>query len=94
MKGSEKQITWANEILKNINKTYDAAAKMPAPDSVRKVMAAQKASINSAEHAGDIISLFGKINFKGDVREDLPWILAVFKTTVPMTTGQEKILMK
>lgn len=94
MKGSEKQISWANDILANINKTYADAENFPASESTKKVLAAQKQAINAAEYAGDIIDLFGKINFTGDVRHDLPFIVAVFRVVKPNTEGQKKILMK
>ena len=94
MKGSEKQIAWANDILANINKIYAEAENFPAPENVKKALAAQKEAINAAEFAGDIIDLFGSINFNGEVPHDLPFIVSVFRVRVPSTEGQKKILMK
>ena len=50
--------------------------------------------LGDAEYAGDIIDLFKNINFTGDRMEDFRWIMAVYRTSVPMSVGQEKILDK
>lgn len=94
MRGSEKQISWASEIVENLNKTFEATAKMPAPDRVRKQLETMQAAINSADYAGDIINLFKDIHFNGDVRHDLSCIMSVYKIAVPMTDGEKKILAK
>ena len=94
MKGSEKQIAWATEILENINKAFDASEALPASPAHRERLNAMRASINAAEYAGDIIHLFGHIHFNGDVKHDLPFIVSPFKIAVPSTEGEKKILMK
>ena len=76
MKGSVKQIAWATDILENINNAFEAAEAFPASPAHRERLNAMRASINAAEHAGDIIHLFGHIHFNGDVKHDLPFIVS------------------
>lgn len=94
MKGTDKQIAWATDILDNINKTFDAAESLPASPAIKDRMHAMRTSINAAEYAGDIIHLFGYIHFNGDVKHDLPFIISPFKIVSPSTEGEKKILMK
>ena len=94
MKGTEKQISWATKILDNINKTFELSKSFPASPAVKERMAAMLTAINSADYAGDLIHLFGDIQFNGDVKHDLPQIIAQFKVAAPATEGEKKILMK
>ncbi len=51
MKGTDKQIAWATDILDNINKTFDAAEFLPASPAIKDRMHAMRTSINAAEYA-------------------------------------------
>ena len=50
MKGTDKQIAWATDILDNINKTFDAAEFLPASPAIKDRMHAMRTSINAAEY--------------------------------------------
>lgn len=101
LKGSEKQISWATDIRKDINDIFDDTKKyIKAADYATKEQKAQEINylesirkrINSAEYAGDIITLFRDVRRTGNPEDDYPRVLALFNVRVGMTEGQRKIL--
>lgn len=95
MKGSEKQIAWATEIRENIIHAFESSKSgIPAGHPVLAKIDGMIQRLNAAEYAGDIIDLFKDIQFNGDPRHDVPWIMAMYKVCPGMTDGQKAILGK
>lgn len=102
MRGSEKQIAWAEDIKENLLKTYaQFRADMEAKCPDEKIKAANLAGIDArveaikaAEYAGDLIDIFGDIHFTGNVEEDMPEILSVYRVHYANTPGQKAILCR
>ena len=101
LKGSEKQIALAENIKENVESTILFAIEQgkreqgnPKAQAAVSFLTDKLERLNTAEYAGDIIDLFKHINFTGDRMEDFRWIMAVYRTSVPMSVGQEKILDK
>lgn len=101
MKGTEKQIKWASEILGNINKTFDTYKSLcPANCPTKAVADAQIAQISAKQsllnaedaYAGDIIDLFKGIRFTGDWRKDFPEVLSVYRVSNPSTVTAKQLL--
>lgn len=90
MKGTEKQVAWATEIVENINKCFGEGKKHVHPDAVYLLDDMQDA-INNADYAGDIINLFKDIRFR-DAEQAFAEVIAVFRITVPATEGERKII--
>ena len=102
MKGSEKQVRWAEEIKNNVVSSFEKFAEdIKAFDAPEEIKAANIAgckeridALNAAEYAGDIIDLFKDIRFTGSNETDFPKVMAIYNTTRPNTDGQKKILCK
>ena len=102
MKGTDKQIAWAIDIQANVIASFEKFIEdIKAFDAPEEIKAANIAdcqerieALNDAEYAGDIIDLFKDIRFTGDVEKDFPKVVAVYRTTLPNTKGQKKILCK
>ena len=100
LKGSEKQIAWAEEIKYNIRQVFDRAIthfdelQDIRKDEAKTLVRERWGRIYDAKYAGDIIDLFGHIHFSGDAAQDFNKICAVYKTSVPQTEGQKEILGK
>lgn len=102
MKGSEKQVRWAEEIRNNVVSSFEKFIEdIKAFDAPEEIKAANIAgckerieALNDAEYAGDIIDLFKDIRFAGNNEKDFPKVMAVYNTTRPNTDGQKKILCK
>lgn len=100
LKGSEKQIAWAEAIKYNIRQVFDRSiAHFDGLQDIRKdeaktLVRERWGRIYDAKYAGDIIDLFGHIRFSGDAAQDFGKICAVYKTSVPTTEGQKEILGK
>lgn len=100
LKGSEKQIAWAEEIKYNIRQVFDRSiAHFDGLQDIRKdeaktLVRERWGRIYDAKYAGDIIDLFGHIHFSGNAAQDFGKICAVYKTSVPTTEGQKEILGK
>lgn len=103
MKGTEKQITWAANILETVNAIFDDMAAMfnadpnapqAAKDAALKNLEAQRERVNSAEDAGDIIALFRDVKRTDNPMDGASALCAVFRITSPYTDGQRKILGK
>lgn len=101
LKGSEKQIAWAENIIENVTSSILFAIEQskreqgnPRAQAAVSFLTDKLERLDDAEYAGDIIDLFKHINFTGNRMEDFRWIMAVYRTSVPMSVGQEKILDK
>ena len=79
MRGSEKQIKWAEEIRANLIKTYSGAkALMTGKDA--DGMDAAIEILNKCEYAGDIIDMYKGIKFTGELYTDISAIMACHRT--------------
>lgn len=102
MKGSAKQIAWAEEIRANVVSSFDKFIEdIKAFDAPEEVKAANIAgcqerieALNAAEYAGDIIDLFKDIRFTGNVDVDFPKVMAVYRVTKANTPGEKEILRR
>lgn len=102
MKGSEKQVRWAEEIRNNVVSSFEKFIEdIKAFDAPEEIKAANIAgckerieALNAAEYAGDIIDLFKDIRFTGSNETGFPKVMAIYNTTRPNTDGQKKILCK
>ena len=101
MKGSEKQITWATEILVTINAILDDFAKLANSDprATPEMKAAAdhnistvRSAINGAEYAGDIVALFRDVKRTSNTLQNIQTLMSVFKITHPDTKGQKEII--
>lgn len=100
MKGSVKQIAWAEKIQQNVINTLTAAlADMAAADAPKEIkeenireFTKRLEAIKAAEYAGDVIDLFKDVCFYGDVQKDFPQVLAVYQSIVPHPERQRTIL--
>lgn len=92
MKGSEKQLNWANEIIARLDGVMDQIVSN-IPDRYTQEQKAMmsnmidgmRSSIHAAEYAGDVIDLFKDVKTPED-------LMGVWRTTCPNTDGQRKIL--
>lgn len=100
LKGSEKQIAWAEAIKYNIRQVFgQAISHFDELQDIRKheaktLVRERWGRIYEAKRAADIIDLFGHIHFSGDASQDFGKICAVYKTSAPQTEGQKEILGK
>lgn len=102
MKGSEKQIKWANDIVETVTSILTAAREtIVTEEAPADVKAAAVENINTkidairgAEYAADIINLFKGIRKSGDIMADAQNVMAVYNVSVPMSDGEKKILGK
>lgn len=102
MRGTEKQIAWATEITENVVAILEAfAAEMEktAPNTEIKTanlnaIRARIDALKNAEYAGDVINLFKSIKRTGDLRSDIPQVMAIYKVVLASTPGEKKILCK
>lgn len=101
MKGTKKQITWANEILANINAVLDDFLDLANADP--RASAAEKAAgaaridairtaVNGAEYAGDIITLFRDVQHTSDPMQGVQMLWVAFRVKAPETEAQRQIL--
>lgn len=92
MKGTEKQISWANEIMgrlndilgqivENIPDRYNQQQKEILTEKVEQM----RKQINSAEDASDVIDLFKSVKTPED-------LMRTWRIAYPNTAGQHKIL--
>ena len=92
MKGSEKQINWANEIIERLDSVMDSIiANIPSNYNdqqkamMTNIIEGMRGNIHSADYAGDIIDLFKDVKTPED-------LMGMWRVTVPNTPGQHKIL--
>lgn len=102
MKGSAKQIAWAEEIRANVVSSFEKFIEdIKAFDAPEEIKVANIAgcrerieALTSAEYAGDIIDLFKDIRFTGNVEVDFPKVMAVYRVTKANTPGEKEILRR
>lgn len=92
MKGTEKQIIWANEIITRLDGVMDGIiANIPDiyNDQQKAMMSnlieGMRSSIHSADYAGDVIDLFKDVRTPED-------LMGRWRVACPNTEGQHKIL--
>lgn len=102
MKGSEKQIAWANDIIETVTSILTVAREaVETENAPADLKAAAIHNINTkidairgAEYASDIINLFKGIRKTGNAMADAQNVMAVYNVSVPMSNGEKKILGK
>ena len=82
MRGSEKQIRWAEEIKENLIKTYRAVMPL-LPESDRPSMEQAIVKLESIDRAGVIIEAYKGICFCGDPMKDVNKIMACHRNMTP-----------
>lgn len=101
MKGSEKQITWATEILVTVNAILDDFSGLAKSDpratpemlaSADQRIGTIRSAINNAEYASDIIALFRGVKRTSNTLQNIQTLMSVFKITHPATKGQKEII--
>ena len=95
MKGTEKQIAWAQEISERVIKTWEALReeRKDCKDEYDFATARIEA-IKNAEYAGDIINLFEGYKPNGDMQHDVPSLAAIYTINPGDTAGERAILCK
>lgn len=95
MKGTEKQIAWAQEIAERVIKTWKALReeRKDCKDEYDFATARIEA-IENAEYAGDIIDLFKDYRPTGDMEHDVSSLAAIYTINPGDTVGQRTILCK
>ncbi len=102
MKGSEKQIKWAEDIREQMNAVYDKAISLfeaAGNYDGAKVIRQRQAALNSHAESWDIINLFGdtRISGKSDpesVANDFRKLHAVYRVRLPETLTAKKLLLR
>lgn len=82
MRGSDKQIAWAKEIVENLTKTYRAVISM-MPEAERPQLEKAIKKLSSIEQAGIIIEAYKGIRFSGDPAEDIGKVMACHRNMMP-----------
>lgn len=82
MKGSEKQIKWAEDIKANLVKTYKGLIPM-MPEADRPQMEKAIEKLNSIEQAGIIIEAYKAVKFSGDLQKDFMAIMTTHRNMTP-----------
>lgn len=106
MRGTEKQITWATEIINRIVPVLEQASEdfsgfVPATQEQEEakrenIEGIEKRidALKNADYAGDVISLFRSVRVTGNQSEDFSKVLAVYRVSLPCTRGEQEILCK
>lgn len=100
MRGSEKQIRWAEELIETVTsiltKGLDIIESEDAPESNKETarvnIARKIAGIKSAAYAGDVINLFKGIYQTDDPVDDFMTVMAVYRTPCRWSDGEKAIL--
>lgn len=88
MKGTEKQIAWATEIVNNINKVIDYTIEKAVPTfnipqdqkvAGIKKLESLKSSINSQAYAGTVIDHFNTFRCTGDMQADFNSLMSAIR---------------
>lgn len=92
MKGTEKQINWASEIINRLDGVLDQiVTNIPdeCPQEQKDMMSTfveqLRSRIHGADYAGDIIDLFKNVKTTNN-------LMGMWRITRPATPGQHKIL--
>lgn len=95
MRGTEKQIKWAEEIADRVIGTFERLRAERSEDANECAFLDNLiAAVKSADYAGDIIELFKDYKPNGDMNHDAMTLGAIYRVTIPATDGQKKILCK
>lgn len=95
MKGTEKQIAWAQEIAERVIKTWEALREERKDCKNEYDFATVRIeAIKNAEYARDIIDLFKGYKPNGDMQHDVMSLAAIYTTNPGDTAGQRTILCK
>lgn len=102
MKGTEKQIAWATDIINKIvpvmEQTVTDIRNMAGNEEIKAANIAgfekRIAALKEAEYAGDVISVFGDVRMSGNHQQDISKVLAAYRVMLPGTDGMKKILCK
>lgn len=93
MKGTAKQIKWAQDIVVKIVRVFDICVLDGACEESRRLLDSWKSALQDDDvYAGDIIDLFGDIRFSFNQEKDFMEILSVYRIAYPNTEGQKRIL--
>lgn len=100
MRGSEKQIAWATEILSTIRQIENCMLETlqeqmdneKVKQNVRFIQAWVK-RIEAAEYAGDVIELFRDVKYTGNAGKDVSALVSVRRTRIPSTDSGKSLLM-
>lgn len=88
MKGSEKQVKWAEDIKHNLIRVYEGV-KSADPANGAAITAAI-AKLDAIEEAAIIIELYKGIKFTGDMQHDFAAVAACHRT---MTAGERAMVL-
>lgn len=92
MKGTEKQIAWANEIRANVIKSLEFI-KAHSPASVQAEAQKRIDRLNEKNvDAGDIIDIFKDIHFGADEMKNAREVHAAYRVTLPYTSSGKYLL--
>lgn len=95
MKGTEKQIAWAQEIAERVIKTWEALREeIKNSKNEYDYATVRIEAIKNAEYAGDIINLFKDYRPNGNMQHDVMSLAAIYSTNPGDTAGQRAILCK
>ena len=100
MRGSEKQLKWANDIIQKIKTAWEFAKNdeksksMPGYAAGVALWEARIDRLENADYAGDIIDLFKDIWFTDDQWHNISFVDSAYTIKMPYTEGQRKILGK
>lgn len=95
MKGTEKQIAWAQEIAERVIKTWEALREERKDCKDEYDFATVRIdAIKHAEYAEDIIALFKDYKPNGDMQHDVMSLAAIYSINTGDTTAQRTILCK
>lgn len=71
MRGSDKQIMWASQILANVISTYESAKALMPSEADRIKTDEAVSMLIGVEYAGDIIDAHGTASFTGDLNNNI-----------------------
>lgn len=102
MRGTEKQVAWATDIIGRVVPVLEqAAVDIQGMAGNAEIKAANIArleqwitALENAEYSGDVIAIFGSVRLSGNQEQDFMKILSKYRTTYPETQGMKKILCK
>ena len=101
MRGTEKQIKWAEEIkaatLEAIDKIITDGQKYagtPKADALLEKLAAQREALKTCEYAGDIIDCFQYIDASAPLEARCKAFVAACRVNYPNTPAQKMMLGK
>ena len=88
MKGTEKQIKWAEDIKRNLVRVYEAIKQADAANAAYGDAAIAK--LEAIDEASTIIDLYKRVSFNGDLQHDFTALAACHRT---MTAAERAKVM-